>query len=213
MSNEPNNMPEVNTGDLPKPNIVIPDFSSPPQQSPSPLGNSSPFGGMAAKVEQAVESAVESVTESAQSVVQEVQQAIVPTGLPPLVNRIIAVVIDTVIYIFIVIILAMVLPGFLGRISFLAGLAYFLLRDCLPFLGGQSIGKKIMKLRAVTMDGKSLSGNWQAGLVRSAVLLIPVFPIVELVTLFTREGKPEAGRRLGDDWAQTKVITDNGIAA
>ncbi|NJR42921.1 MAG: hypothetical protein HC767_09930 [Akkermansiaceae bacterium] len=63
-----------------------------------------------------------------------------------------------------------------------------------------------MKIRAVTSDGKSLSGNWTPTIIRNVVFMIPCFAIVELIVLITRQGKPEEGRRLGDDWAKTKVI-------
>ena len=76
----------------------------------------------------------------------------------------------------------------------------------LQFLGGQSVGKKAMKIRAVTLDGKSLVNNWEPALIRNAILAIPVFPLIELFVLLTREGKPEQGRRLGDEWAKTKVV-------
>jgi hypothetical protein len=33
-------------------------------------------------------------------------------------------------------------------------------------------------------------------------------PLVELFVLLTREDKPERGRRLGDEWAKTKVIVE-----
>ena len=79
-------------------------------------------------------------------------------------------------------------------------------RDSLPFLGGQSVGKKAMKLRVVTQQGASLVNNWEAALIRNAVLAIPLFGFVELIILLTREDKPERGLRLGDEWAKTKVI-------
>ncbi|MEZ4829777.1 MAG: RDD family protein [Bacteroidia bacterium] len=92
--------------------------------------------------------------------------------------------------------------GVIPIIGLLVIIAYALLRDSLPFLDGQSIGKKVMKLRAVTEDGQSLSGNWGPGIIRNIVLLIPFFPIVELIVLLTNQ----EGRRLGDQWAKTKVI-------
>lgn len=99
------------------------------------------------------------------------------------------------------------LPSFIdSKLGFLLNVGYLLTRDCLPFLGGQSVGKKAMGLMTVTADGKSLVGNWQPGLIRNAVLLIPLFPLIEVFILLTREDKPERGRRLGDEWAATKVV-------
>jgi hypothetical protein len=56
------------------------------------------------------------------------------------------------------------------------------------------------------LDGNSLSANWQAGVLRNVALILPPFWVVELVVLLTREDKPEAGLRLGDEWAKTRVV-------
>jgi uncharacterized RDD family membrane protein YckC len=136
------------------------------------------------------------------------------SAIAPLGSRIGAGVIDSLvpiaIYIpavIIMIILASIKLGALSSIVMLAAvvlvMGYVFLKDCLPFLGGQSIGKKLMKLRVVTEDGKPITGNWQAGFMRNILML--VWP-VELIMLIVREGKPEAGRRIGDDMAKTKVI-------
>jgi len=93
-----------------------------------------------------------------------------------------------------------------SRLSLLTFAAYILTRDSLPFLQGQSVGKRAMKIQAVTSEGESLAGNWQAGALRNAVLLIPLFPVVELIVLLTRQDTPEPVLRLGDEWAKTRVI-------
>lgn len=95
----------------------------------------------------------------------------------------------------------------MDRLSFPLYIAYMLTRDCLPFLDGQSIGKKALGLRAVTEEGASLSGNWNPGLIRNVPMVIPVFPLVELIVLIVNKDKPEGLRRLGDQWGKTKVIT------
>lgn len=122
-----------------------------------------------------------------------------------------AYLIDAVIAILIAVIVSTVI-GFisdtLAMLLSLVGAAYFVTRDALPFLGGQSVGKKLLGIRAVTTDGKSLSGNWSPGLVRNAVLLIPFFPLVELIILFTKQDAPEGLLRLGDQWAGTQVIIE-----
>ncbi|NJM38817.1 MAG: RDD family protein [Akkermansiaceae bacterium] len=130
-------------------------------------------------------------------------------GIAPLGPRVIAMIIDIVVYTLLILVPLFILPRSLQMIGYLPGLAYFLLRDGLPFLDGQSVGKKLMKIRAVTSDGKSLSGNWGPALIRNVVYMIPCFAIVELIVLITRQGKPQQGLRLGDDWAKTKVITVN----
>ena len=83
---------------------------------------------------------------------------------------------------------------------------YIISRDSLSFLQGQSVGKKAMKLQAVTMEGVSLEGNWRSGLIRNAVLVIPLFVFVELIVLLTRQDYSKPLLRLGDEWANTRVI-------
>lgn len=108
-------------------------------------------------------------------------------------NRILAYIID------------LVISGALSFVPFvgwIAGVAYMLTRDGLPFLDGQSVGKKAMKIRAVTTDGQVLTNNWGPAMIRNLVLFIPLFPIVELIVMLTNPNK----LRLGDQWAKTKVI-------
>ncbi len=116
--------------------------------------------------------------------------------------RIAAFLIDWLVMIGLAIVLGQVVE-FLGSV---AALGYLLTRDSLPFLNGESLGKKAVKIKAVTESGASLSGNWGPGLVRNAVLIIPFFALVELIVLIVRNGKPEGLRRLGDEWAKTKVV-------
>lgn len=85
--------------------------------------------------------------------------------------------------------------------------AYVLTKDALPFLEGQSIGKKMMKIRAVTQDGKNLTGDWQASIVRNLSLAIPLFGLVEAYILYSRQGGNGALQRLGDEWGKTRVVT------
>lgn len=123
-------------------------------------------------------------------------------------TRIIAAMIDLVVAIGLVIGLLWILPVFALKLASLTGMAYLVIRDSLPFLGGQSVGKKAMGIKVVTLDDKSLVGNWEAALIRNGVLIIPFFGLVELFILLTREDTPARGRRLGDEWAKTKLIVE-----
>ena len=91
---------------------------------------------------------------------------------------------------------------FIPCVGGVIAVAYLITKDALPFLGGRSLGKKVMKIRAVTTEGASLSGNWSPGIVRNAVFLIPFFIFVELFFLFRDKDR----LRLGDKWAKTKVV-------
>ncbi len=122
-----------------------------------------------------------------------------PIGIPQLANasdgnRIVAYLIDSLIA------FALFFVPFAGR--FLA-VAYMLTRDGLPFLDGQSIGKKAMNIRAVTEDGLPLTNNWGPAIIRNVLLLIPILgALVELVVMLTNEKR----QRLGDQWAKTRVV-------
>jgi uncharacterized RDD family membrane protein YckC len=129
-------------------------------------------------------------------------------GLAPFNSRILAALIDVVVAAGLYVSALYVVPFLAGKIAGLLSIAYLVTRDSLPFLGGQSVGKKAMKLRVVTRDGKPITGNWEAALIRNGVLIIPFFGFIELFILLTREDKPEQGLRLGDEWAKTKVIAE-----
>ena len=121
-------------------------------------------------------------------------------------DRVIAAAIDGVLATGVWIAVVMVMPGFLERLGALLAFGYVLTRDSLPFLGGQSVGKKAVRIQAVTTDRNTLAGNWKPGIIRNAVLLIPLFPLVELFVLISRQDKPGPATRLGDEWAGTQVI-------
>ncbi len=141
------------------------------------------------------------------------------TGKADLGKRLIAGIIDAVV--------AGVL-GFVPVIGWLAGTAYWLVRDGLEvdFMRGRSLGKKVMKLRPVRLDGgpmnieTSLRRNWPFAISGVAAFFIYTLPvlgwfigaliglagfaigIIELVLVIT---DPE-GRRLGDKTGDTKVV-------
>jgi len=152
---------------------------------------------------------------------QESTPAAAPHAVPPgkadLAKRFIAVVIDAVIA---------VVVGFIPIVGGLIAAAYWLLRDGLDieFMDHRSLGKKVMKLRPVTLDGEQLDlagsakRNWMFALggiaqmfaftIIGLVIAIPLafvaflIGILELVLVLV---DPE-GRRMGDKIAGTKVI-------
>lgn len=108
-------------------------------------------------------------------------------------NRILAMLIDMIV--------GMVV-SLVPVIGWVVTVAYFITRDALPFLDGQSIGKKALKLRAVDANtGAPLTNNWGASAIRNVVLYIPFFVFVELFVLISNKQQ-----RLGDQWAKTKVV-------
>jgi uncharacterized RDD family membrane protein YckC len=105
--------------------------------------------------------------------------------------------------------------------------AYWVLRDGLDlqFMDRRSVGKKLTKLRPVTMDGEQLDmmgsvrRNWMFGVggvmqilvyipILGWLLMIPVAIlafVIGIVELYRVIADPE-GRRVGDLLADTKVI-------
>lgn len=82
--------------------------------------------------------------------------------------------------------------------------AYFFVTE---LVWGQTVGKRVMKLRVVGMDGAKLGAGPAA--LRNIVRFIDAFPalyIVGAITLFTVGNK---SARLGDLAAKTKVVADD----
>jgi len=185
----------------PPPDLKAPDLGPPPSSIPSP---SIPAPSVSAP-SFAPPPTIAIPEEAKKKVKEELPDPdeVKAGDIAPFNTRIIASVIDYAVIFCVYIALTMILPGFMSRIVSLAAFAYILTKDSLPFLDGQSIGKKVMKLRAVTAEGLPLTNNWHTGMLRNAFLIIAP---VELVILLLREDKPEKGRRLGDDFAKTKVI-------
>lgn len=99
-------------------------------------------------------------------------------------------------------IILVALVAWIPILGWIVGLGYMLTRDALPFLDGQSIGKKLIGLRVVDESGAALTGNYGPCVIRNAVLFIPFFPLVELVVMLTNDET----RRLGDQWGKTRVV-------
>jgi uncharacterized RDD family membrane protein YckC len=139
-------------------------------------------------------------------------------GKPDAMARALAFLIDAV---------AVYAVGMVPVIGGLVGIAYVLARDGLAFefMDGRSIGKKLMKLRPVRLDGQpmdlrtSVMRNWPLtlGSLAQILLFIPVIgwiliPFVALAGLVVavleilRVLNDPEGRRWGDQLAGTKVI-------
>lgn len=94
----------------------------------------------------------------------------------------------------------------LAVIGYFIAIAYALTKDALPetagFLGGQSVGKKLMGIKAVKEDtGASLVGDYGTAITRQVSLLIPLFNLIDALMVFSDDRK-----RFGDKWAKTIVV-------
>ncbi len=91
-------------------------------------------------------------------------------------------------------------------IGYIILIGYLLTKDALPatggYLGGQSIGKKLMGIKVIKEDtGGSLVGDYGTAITRQVPLLIPFFNIVDALMVFSADSK-----RFGDKWAKTIVV-------
>ncbi len=119
--------------------------------------------------------------------------------------------------------------GFVPFVGALVGAAYLVSRDGLDveFANKRSIGKKIMQLRPIRIDGQpmdiatSVKRNWMFGLgaVLQFLLFIPILgwllmiPVglaamaLGLLELYKTLTDPDQ-RRFGDHWAGTQVVAE-----
>jgi uncharacterized RDD family membrane protein YckC len=88
------------------------------------------------------------------------------------------------------------------RIGWLLYVAYMLTRDALPFLEGQSIGKKMMKIRAVKGSEEApLTNDWAASIIRNVSLVIPFVGLIEAIMYLVGDKTT----RLSDELLKTDV--------
>jgi uncharacterized RDD family membrane protein YckC len=117
-----------------------------------------------------------------------------------------------------------ILAGVVGVIPVVGGLigaAYMLVRDGLDldFMDGRSLGKKVMKLRPVRLDGAAMDIATSVKrnipfAIGPAIMIIPILgwilgPVVALVIGLVEAVlvlTDEQGRRMGDKLAETMVI-------
>ena len=88
-----------------------------------------------------------------------------------------------------------------GPVRWLAGVAYVLLRDGL--FDGQSVGKRIMRLRVVVQPGRRRA-TFRASVVRN-VLWIVIPPIMAITGIYYLIKDPR-GRHWGDRLADAEVV-------
>lgn len=84
----------------------------------------------------------------------------------------------------------------------LLGIFYYLFRDAVPFLNGQSWGKQLLGIQAVKQETfESLKGRYGDACLRSIPRCVPLLNLLDAIYVFG-----EKKHRLGDRWAQTCVI-------
>lgn len=77
---------------------------------------------------------------------------------------------------------------------------YFLSKDALPVLGGQSVGKKLLQIKVVKKPSfQAITKDYPSSILRSVTLLIPGLNLIELIFILSNK------ERLGDRWANTTV--------
>lgn len=97
-----------------------------------------------------------------------------------------------------------VIIGLLSITGFgaILGIGYLLTKESLPLFDGQSIGKRLIGIRAVDNESyESIKNQYEKCLIRNITLLIPVFQFIDAFMIFSSDRK-----RFGDQWAKTIVI-------
>ena len=93
------------------------------------------------------------------------------------------------------------------KVGWMFGLIYFLGRDAMPSLNGQSVGKKIFGIRILTTGtNEPLHLHPRRSITRGLILLIPIVNIIDVVRLLVK------GRRLADKWTETYVIDEGRVS-
>ena len=127
-------------------------------------------------------------------------------------NRFIAKLID----LFIVVAAGEIAPP----VGFLSGLAYILIAD--GFAGGKSIGKRLVGLHTIRVDGRESAG-FQESIIRNLPLggaqlayAVPYVGWLASLAILAFESfliiGNEQGRRLGDEVARTQVLDAGQLA-
>jgi uncharacterized RDD family membrane protein YckC len=89
------------------------------------------------------------------------------------------------------------------RIGWLFGLIYFLFKDSLGLLKGQSFGRRLFKIKVISkVDGENLVKKPDKALIRQIVFLVPILNLIELFYFIFRT------ERLGAKWSSTTVVKD-----
>ena len=115
--------------------------------------------------------------------------------------RFVAVFIDSIIAYVPMIILGMISSN-LSTLGYLLAIGYMLTRDSLPFLNGQSVGKKLMSIKVIREDtGAGIMGDYGTGVVRAIPQMIPILNLVDALVIFR-----DSTKRFGDEWAKTIVV-------
>ena len=194
MDNEP-------TSTTPEPDLPTPPKASPPPPDiPAPSAKKEP---PLSKLDRGSDTPPPATTETDEDPEVSTGPAD-PTIVTDRKRRFIGLAIDVVIGVGIMV----VLNFFSNILGFLGYSAYLLLRDALPFLDGQSVGKGVMNLRAVDSEGNHLTGNYLASIKRNILIGLPfVGALADGIVFYVREGDPREGLRLGDDWAGTKTVS------
>lgn len=80
---------------------------------------------------------------------------------------------------------------------------YFLTKDALPFLNGQSLGKRFVGIKVVNDNQEPIINNYSASIIRSVTLAIPILNVLDILSLLMNQRK-----RWGDKLAHTRVVNE-----
>ena len=92
------------------------------------------------------------------------------------------------------------------KVGWMFGLIYFLGKDAMPSLNGQSVGKKVFGIMILTEGtNEPIHLHPRRSITRGLILLIPLVNIVDVFQLL------RTGRRLADKWTETYVVKEGKV--
>ncbi len=68
----------------------------------------------------------------------------------------------------------------------------------------KALVKKVMKIRVVNYDTRQpITEDYGSAVIRGVTLMVPILGFIDMLMVFAKEG-----RRFGDQWANTIVISE-----
>lgn len=101
--------------------------------------------------------------------------------------------------------------GIVPKVGWIVGMAYMLFRDGFEwnFMKNRSLGKVVMKLKVVVLEGEKVAPDYIISLKRNWLFIIPVISFFAFIVEGIKTIVDPEGKRFGDILANTMVVDEN----